>query len=397
MQQPTCVYLLSEGLTKTYLVNKDLLKRYFENVCTSEEREQVAIWLSDPGHRGEAMAYIEAEWQQWQPSEEELHTAIKEANLPFNTLFRQATAAEKKSAGKIFSLLAGRSRTVKVLAGVAASLLFLVIGAGIGYYYQGNPRQASKGSLYYATAQTLRGQRSKLVLSDGSEVYLNAGSRLSFYSEASARPVVYLEGEAFFKVPEKDRPLIVRTRDLVATTKGSQFNISAFPKDSTVTVSVEKGKTEITANNEKTFPLMALRILHRDSTARKDTAAADPLPATMPMLAIRPVVIKANESVIYDKHNRSAAAPTRLNEEELRSWKEGFLYLSHADSAALVDKLERWFDVEVTLNTGGISLKSMNCGFKNASLIEVLEHIGKEQGLDYRIDGKHVYLSRRTK
>jgi ferric-dicitrate binding protein FerR (iron transport regulator) len=209
--------------------------------------------------------------------------------------------------------------------------------------------------------------------------------------------VVYLEGEAFFKVPEKEKPLIIKTRDLVATTKGSQFNISAFPKDSTITVSVEKGKTEISTNNEKTFPLIALRIPHRDSTARNDTAAATPESKTMPMLAIRPLVIKANESVTYDKHNKLATAPARLNEEELRSWKDGFIYFNHPDSAALVDKLERWFDVEVSLNTGGIPLKTMNCGLKNATLVEVLDHIGNDLGLDYRIEGKHVYLDRRTK
>lgn len=378
-------------------MNKDLLKRYFENTCTPDEREKVALWLSAPQHREEVLAYMEEEWGHWLPSKEDLDAAAKEADLPFSTLFRQATAAEKRGSGKLVSLFAGKSRTTKILSGIAASLLFLLAGAWIGYYYHGRSLQGSKAPLYYATAQTLRGQRSKLVLSDGSEVYLNAESRLSFSNEVSTRPVVYLEGEAFFKVPEKEKPLIIKTRDLVATTKGSQFNISAFPKDSTVTVSVEKGKTEISANSEKTFPLVALRIPHRDSVVRNDTAAATPGSKIMPMLAIRPLVIKANESVTYDKHNKLATAPARLNEEELRSWKDGFIYFNHPDSAALVDKLERWFDVEVSLNTGGIPLKTMNCGLKNATLVEVLDHIGNDLELDYRIEGKHVYLSRRSK
>ncbi|MBN9380995.1 MAG: FecR domain-containing protein [Chitinophagaceae bacterium] len=365
-------------------MNKDLLKRYFENACTPEEREKVALWLADPQHREEVLAHMEEEWDHWLPSKEDLEVASKEADLSFSTLYRQAAMPERTS-------------TWKILSGVAASLLFLLAGAWIGYYYHGRSLQEQKGPSYYATAQTLRGQRSKLVLSDGSEVYLNAESRLSFSNEVSARPVVYLEGEAFFKVPEKEKPLVIKTRDLVATTKGSQFNISAFPKDSTVTVSVEKGKTEISANNEKTFPLIALRIPHRDSSMRKDTASGIPASKTMPMLAIRPLVLKANESVTYDKYNKLATAPARLNEEELRSWKEGFIYFNHPDSAALVDKLERWFDVEVSLNTGGIPLNTMNCGIKNATLTEVLDHIGNDLGLDYRIDGKHVYLSRRAK
>ncbi|MES1249496.1 MAG: FecR family protein, partial [Chitinophaga rupis] len=290
-----------------------------------------------------------------------------------------------------------KGRLIKIMASVAACLLFLVAGAWIGYYYHGRKSvSVGKEPLYYATAQTLRGQRSKLLLSDGSEIYLNADSRLSFSSESNAHQVVYLEGEAFFKVPNKEKPLIIKTKDLVASTKGSQFNISAFPKDSTVTVSVENGKTEIRANNEKTFPLLNLRIPGRDSTTVKDSAAA-PKPKTMPMMAIRPLVVKANESVTFDKNNKLTTTPARLNEEELRSWKDGFIYFNHTDSTALVDKLERYFDVEVSLNTGGLPLKPLNCGFRNATLAEVLSHIAGELDLDYRMEGRHVYLTHHIK
>ena len=355
------------------------------------------MWLSDPRHREEVLQFMDGEWSQWLPSAETLEEAAKEADLPFSTLFRQATASEKKAAGDDHLRSKGRGRILKIIASAAACLLFLVAGACIGYYYHGRSVSDRKEPLYYATAQTLRGQRSRLVLSDGSEIYLNADSRLSFSSESNAHQVVYLEGEAFFKVPNKEKPLIIKTKDLVATTKGSQFNISAFPKDSTVTVSVENGKTEISTNNEKTFPLLNLRIPGRDSTAVKDSAAAAPKPKIMPMMAIRPLVVKANESVTFDKNNKLTTTPARLNEEELRSWKDGFIYFNHTDSTALVDKLERYFDVEVSLNTGGLPLKPLNCGFRNATLAQVLSHIAGELDLDYRMEGRHVYLTRHPK
>jgi transmembrane sensor len=379
-------------------VNKDLLKRYFDNACTPEEREKVTVWLSDARHREEALQFMDEEWGRWLPSSEALEEASREADLPFSTLFRQAVASEKKVSGGSRSLFPIRGRIVKIMAGVAACFLFLLAGAWIGFYYHGKARPDKKDPVYYAMAQTLRGQRSRVVLGDGSEVYLNADSRISFSSEVSPRQVVYLEGEAFFKVPDKEKPLIIKTKYLVASTKGSHFNISAFPRDSTVTVSVENGRTEISSNNEKTFPLLNLRFPGHDTAAQKDSVALRPKPKTMPMMAIRPiVVVNANESVVFDKYNKRATAPARLNEEELSSWKDGSIYFSHTDSAALVDKLERWFDVEVTLNTEGIPLKPLNCGFRNPTLIEVLSHISNELGLDYRIEGRHVYLSRRAK
>lgn len=381
------------------MVNKDLLKRYFENACTPEERERVTVWLSDPGHREEALRFVDEEWDQWRPSSLELEKTALEADLPFNTLFRQATASEKKVSGENRSLFEGRGRIIRIAAGVAACFLFLLAGAWIGYHYHGKGQTDKKDPIYYATAQTLRGQRSRVVLGDGSEVYLNADSRIAFSSEASTHSVVYLEGEAFFKVPDKERPLIIKTKYLVASTKGSHFNISAFPKDSTVTVSVENGKTEISSNNEHTFPMMNLRIPVRDSAAQKDSAAGQSKPKIMPMMALRPsIVVRANESVVYDKNHKSMAPPARLNEEELNSWKEGSIYFNHADSTALIDKLERWFDVDITLNTEGAPLKPLNCGFKNnATLTEVLNHISNELGMDYHVDGRHVTLTRRAK
>jgi ferric-dicitrate binding protein FerR (iron transport regulator) len=377
-------------------VNKDLLKRYFNNACTLEEKEQLLSWLSDPRHREEILQHIDEEWSQWLPSAEDLDQASKEASLPFSTLFHEAMAREKKKAqpgGRLFQM---KTRLARITTIAAACILLLLAGTWIGYYYHGRSKAEQKEPMYFTTAQTLRGQRSRVVLSDGSEVYLNADSRISFSSGMNARQVVYLEGEAFFKVPKKERQLIVKTKDLVANTKGSQFNISAFPKDSIVTVSVENGKTEISPNDERTtFPLIALRKARRDSTAQKDSGAARP--KTMPMALIRPVTVNANETITFDKNNKITTTPARLNEEELRSWKEGFLYFNHSDSAAIVDKLERWFDMDVSLKADGLPLKTLNCGFRNATLTDVLDHIGNELGLDYRVEGKHIYLTKRTK
>src|SRR6186713_2477036 len=95
------------------LVNKDLLKRYFDNACTPEEREEVLL-------------YMDGEWDQWVPSVEALAEATKEADLSFNTLFRQVRNAEERSSGKVLSLFGRKSRMLRIISGVAASLLFLL-------------------------------------------------------------------------------------------------------------------------------------------------------------------------------------------------------------------------------------------------------------------------------
>ena len=370
-------------------MNREFLKRYFDNTCTPAEREEVTQWLSDPRQREEVLQYMEGEWKESLFSLAELEKAAAELSLPFETLFRLTGTKETVIPGKTGRLPSWRKMTVAA----AASCLFLLAGVYIGYHYHHRAPATENEVVYYADAGIYKGQRSRLMLSDGSEIYLNADSRITIPSESNARQVVYLEGEAYFKIPNKEKPLIIKTKDFVASSKGSQFNISAFPKDSTMTVSVEKGKAEISSNTEHGFPpMLSLRIPSRDSTSKQDSAAAKP--KVMPMLAIRIMTVQANECVTFDNRSKVAAAPVHLTEEEASAWKDGIIYFRQVDSAELVNKLDRWFDVDVSLNTAGIPLKPHNCGFKNATLLDVLRHIASEQGLEYRIEGRHVYLNR---
>ena len=88
--------------------------------------------------------------------------------------------------------------------------------------------------LVYSTLTVPYGKRFNLVLSDGSKVYLNAGSSLRYPVKFSGEGTrkVSLKGEAFFEVAkDPEHPFIVEAQELNVRALGTSFNVSAYPED----------------------------------------------------------------------------------------------------------------------------------------------------------------------
>lgn len=86
------------------------------------------------------------------------------------------------------------------------------------------------------------GQRAELTLPDGSKVWLNANSRLSYPSSFQKERRVTLSGEGYFTVaPNKEMPFIVSTSALDIKALGTEFNVRGYPDSESVEVYLNKG------------------------------------------------------------------------------------------------------------------------------------------------------------
>jgi hypothetical protein len=99
------------------------------------------------------------------------------------------------------------------------------------------------------------GKTSELMLSDGTHVILNAGSRLVYPETFRGKQrEVFLFGEAFFDVRHNEKqPFVVQVNDLQIKDLGTQFNISAYPSDSRVETVLAEGKVNISQHNSGIF------------------------------------------------------------------------------------------------------------------------------------------------
>ncbi|CAM4285657.1 FecR family protein [Zobellia roscoffensis] len=110
-------------------------------------------------------------------------------------------------------------------------------------------------SVVYNEIYIPHGQTFKIRLSDGTSVWLNAGSKLkfptSFNNDSLTTRTVFLEGEGFFDVTKnKKKPFLVVTQGLEVKVLGTQFNLSSYQTDKNVSTTLVEGKVTISESNK---------------------------------------------------------------------------------------------------------------------------------------------------
>ena len=135
------------------------------------------------------------------------------------------------------------------IAMVAASLL-LVLSVSISFFagrITGRPEVASQ------TYSALNG-KSQMVLPDGSSVWLNIGSTLSYKTSFTGKREVWLEGEALFDVKkDREHQFTVRTEDFSVNVYGTRFNVKAYPDSPDLRVALLEGRISLQKGKEETY------------------------------------------------------------------------------------------------------------------------------------------------
>jgi hypothetical protein len=163
------------------------------------------------------------------------------------------------------------------------------------------------------------GKRSEITLCDGTHVWLNSGSQLSFPSEFEKNSrEVYLTGEAFFDVTENvSKPFFVITPEIKVRVMGTCFNIMSYSDDQTVQTVLLKGKVSVGRN--KLF-----------------TQSMELIPGE------RITYQKAEELLIKDN----------VNVQLFSSWVKGFLIFENEPITVVFKKLERFYNQKITTEGG---------------------------------------------
>jgi len=118
---------------------------------------------------------------------------------------------------------------------------------------------------------------SEVLLSDGTKVFLNAGSQLVYPENFTGKNrEVFLVGEAYFEVKhDQSHPFIVQLNDLRIKVLGTRFNISAYPSDNVIETVLAEGKVRLEENHarlfDKTIELVSDQLASFDRTTRETT------------------------------------------------------------------------------------------------------------------------------
>jgi transmembrane sensor len=213
------------------------------------------------------------------------------------------------------------------------------------------------------------GKKTELLLTDGTRVWLNAGSRLAFPSKftKSAREV-YLEGEACFQVSRiESQPFIVRTGKLNVKVLGTHFNISAYPTDETIETVLLEGSVSVERPG---------------SFGRRKNE----------------IILKPSQKASFIKEQGELTVTEASDADLYIAWTYGWLKYNRESLNSVLRKVERYYNIEIQLPanypaddkiTGKLDLKD--------SLEEVMIILADASGIEYRITEDKVFIQMKMK
>ena len=191
------------------------------------------------------------------------------------------------------------------------------------------------------------GKKAKVTLSDGSQIWVNAGSRIIFPKQfAEKKREIYLVGEAYFEVAhDKNKPFLVKTSTVTIRVLGTSFNVSSYPDDDFVSAVLKEGKIRMEENDAG--------------------------------ILFSPVDLLPNQMAVFKKDGKGIQV-RNAEAENFTIWKDGVLRFENEEINSLIIKVERFYNVSIELKnqetgkeriTGKLDL--------NAGMPEVFEYISK--------------------
>lgn len=261
-------------------MERKILYRFFEGKASLEEEEEVCDWT--------------------EASEENMQEYIKERKY-FDLLLIQnkRNSTPHSSSGKVYLL----NNLIKY-----AAVVLLFIMCGLQAYYITKPEKNSEMN----TITVPTGQRVNLLLSDGTNVWLNSGSRMRYpASFTKGKREVTLDGEGYFEVTkDPKRPFVVQTDKYNIQVLGTKFNVEAYNDTPLFSAALMEGSIQI---SDKTKP-SNITLLHPQQKANS-----------------------INGQLVVEK----------IQNYDIYRWRDGLLCFEHIAFNDLMKEFEKTYDIQI--------------------------------------------------
>ncbi|MDF2188202.1 FecR family protein [Paraflavitalea sp. CAU 1676] len=236
-----------------------------------------------------------------------------------------------------------------------------------------NYQQASKETPSLTATNTIstpRGRQFQVVLPDGTRVWLNAGSSLTYpVAFTGNERKVTMKGEAYFEVATlltatHKMPFIVETGSMAVEVLGTHFNINAYADEPSIKTTLLEGKVRVRAQ----------------ATAGKTLAQEK--------------ILQPGEQAMIASAGQQASGAIRIQQvdvDQVVAWKNGLFNFQKADLPTVMRQLARWYDVEVQYR-GPVPDRLFGGEIeRNLQLSQVIK-ILKRMGIECSIEDKKLIV-----
>ncbi len=259
----------------------------------------------------------------------------------------------------------------------AITVAALIIGFSFFIYIKINGKEQVKNSLNEVA--TKRGSKSIIKLPDGTQVWLNADSKLTFKENFGDKTrEVSLNGEAFFDVfHDAEHPFIIHTGKADVKVLGTTFNIRNYALDKTIEATLIKGKIEVTLTDRPDEKL----IIH---------------PSEKIIISKESNLLVANKAKIREE---SAVDKVILTSATIKdsiivetSWMKDKMVFVNQPLGKIAEELERKFAVTIIFKNNAVKDYRYTGVFDKESLNEILHIIQLSRKINYTINNKIIAI-----
>lgn len=213
---------------------------------------------------------------------------------------------------------------------------------------------------------TKNGSKSYLVLADGTKVWLNAGSKLSYDNDKYGDKLreVSLVGEAFFDVTKNpEKPFIIHTANMDIKVLGTAFNVRCYPNERKTETSLIRGRIEVTLKNrpsEKIYlkPNEKLTLLNDNIVT----------PAIINSKSARNLV-EVPEAMVTIGHLTHLNIDSTIVET---SWVENKLEFRSEAFEDVASKMEKWYGVNINIADEDLKKEHLTGSFETETVEQAL-------------------------
>ena len=320
---------------------QSLIVRELKGEASPEDSQMISQWIAESPDNQKLYNQI---WSAFALASPDLDPITTDRELAWTKIRNTISIPHKK-----IRLI------VKFSQIAAAALIFFLVG--MGFQYLLSDKVSGEFLNQYTTFIVPEGQKSMVVLPDGSSVWLNSGSILKYKRDFNAViREVELEGEAFFEVKkDKSRMFKVNAGEINVEVYGTAFNVKNYKEEKKFEVTVESGNVGVLKGGTQLAKLT-----------------------------------KGNQATIHEGNSEVHLTDARV--DVVTAWRNNELIFDGTPFEEGIRYLERWYGVKITIEEKVKMKHNYTFKIKTESLRELLKLLQVITPLTYKIDGKNVTI-----
>ncbi|SEM04241.1 FecR family protein [bacterium A37T11] len=219
---------------------------------------------------------------------------------------------------------------------------------------------ANSSSIIYNALTTPKGGQYQIILDDGTKVWLNAATTLTYPSHFGKTREVSLTGEAFFSIAnDTDKPFTVKSQNQVIRVLGTSFNLSSYADEKEIKTTLVSGAVRISTLNPSTNGSMDSQLLK---------------PGQQAINAMGKILVKS------------------VNVDNETAWRDGVFSFQGKSFSQIMRELSRWYNLEVVYEGDPPVNTYFGSAFRDDKLSVILGLL-KSSNIKYRFEEGKLVIS----